>query len=40
MGEHTRIGGRPPDGTRSLGELIHSAVRRAIEVAVDEELTV
>jgi putative transposase len=39
VGEHTRIGGRPPDGTRSLGELIHAAVRRAIEVAVDEELT-
>ena len=40
MGEHTRIGGRSPDGrTGSLGELIHAAVRRAIEVAVDEELT-
>ena len=40
MGEHTRMGGRPHDGrTGSLGELIHAAVRRAIEVAVDEELT-
>jgi hypothetical protein len=26
-------------GRGSLGELIHVAVRRAIEVAVDEELT-
>jgi transposase-like protein len=40
MGEHIRIGRRPPDGRPgSLGELIHAAVRRAIEVAVDEELT-
>jgi putative transposase len=40
MGEHTRTGGGPPDGrTSALGELIHAAVRRAIEVAVDEELT-
>ena len=38
MGEHTRKSphqGRP--GT--LGELIHEAVRHAIEVAVEEELT-
>ena len=40
MGEHTRIEGRSSDGQAgSLGELIHAAVRRAIEVAVDEELT-
>ncbi len=40
MGEHTRTGVRPPEGRPgSLGELIHTAVRRAIEVAVDEELT-
>ena len=40
MGEHTRIGGRSPESRRgSLGELIHAAVQRAIEVAVDEELT-
>ena len=40
MGEHTRTGARPPDGRPgSLGELIHAAVRHAIEVAVDEELT-
>ena len=40
MGEHIRMGARPPDGRPgSLGELIHAAVRRAIEVAVDEELT-
>jgi transposase-like protein len=40
MGEHTRTGARLPDGRPgSLGELIHTAVRRAIEVAVDEELT-
>jgi hypothetical protein len=35
MEEHTRKGGCP--GT--LGELIHEAVRRAIELAVEEELT-
>ncbi len=41
MEEHTRMGARPHDGRPgSLGELIHVAVRRAIEVAVDEELTV
>jgi putative transposase len=41
VGEHTRVGGRPPEGRpSSLGELIHAAVRQAIEVAVDEELTV
>lgn len=40
MDELTRNGGRPHDGRPgSLGELIHTAVRRAIEVAVDEELT-
>jgi transposase-like protein len=40
VGEHTRTGARPPDGRPgSLGELIHAAVRHAIEVAVDEELT-
>jgi hypothetical protein len=40
MGEHTRLGGRPHDGRPgSLGEMIHAAVRRAIEVAVEEELT-
>jgi transposase-like protein len=40
MGEHTRLGGRPHDGRPgSLGELIHAAVRRAIEDAVDAELT-
>jgi transposase-like protein len=40
MGEHTRIGGRSSDRrVGSLGELIHAAVRHAIEVAVDEELT-
>ena len=40
MGEHTRTEARPPDGRPgSLGELIHAAVRHAIEVAVDEELT-
>ena len=39
MGEDTRIGGRSPEGRpSSLGELIHAAVRRAIEVVVDEEL--
>ncbi|HEV8673480.1 MAG TPA: IS256 family transposase [Methylomirabilota bacterium] len=40
MAEHIRIEARPHDGRPSpLGELIHAAVRRAIEVAVDEELT-
>jgi putative transposase len=40
MDERTRNGARPHDGRLgSLGELIHAAVRRAIEVAVDEELT-
>ena len=40
MGEHTGTGARPHDGRPgSLGELIHAAVRHAIEVAVDEELT-
>jgi hypothetical protein len=40
MAEHIRMGGRPHDGRPgSLGELIHVAVRRAIEVAVDVELT-
>jgi putative transposase len=40
VGEHTRTEARPPDGQPgSLGELIHAAVRHAIEVAVDEELT-
>lgn len=40
MGEHTRTEARLHDGRPgSLGELIHVAVRRAIEVAVDEELT-
>jgi len=40
MDELIRNGARPPDGRAgSLGELIHAAVRRAIEVAVDEELT-
>jgi transposase-like protein len=40
MDEITRNGGRPHDGRAgSLGELIHAAVRRTIEVAVDEELT-
>jgi putative transposase len=40
MDERTRNGARPHDGRPgSLGELIHAAVRRAIEVAVDEELT-
>jgi putative transposase len=41
MAEHIRMERRPhesPPG--SLGELIHAAVRQAIEVAVDEELTV
>jgi hypothetical protein len=40
MDELTRNGARPHDGQPgSLGELIHAAVRRTIEVAVDEELT-
>jgi transposase-like protein len=40
MAEHIRMSGRPHDGRPgSLGELIHTAVRRAIEVAVDVELT-
>jgi hypothetical protein len=40
MDERIRNGARPHDGRAgSLGELIHAAVRRAIEVAVDEELT-
>jgi len=40
MDELTRNGARPHDGRPgSLGELIHAAVRRTIEVAVDEELT-
>lgn len=40
MDEDTRNGARLHEGRPgSLGELIHVAVRRAIEVAVDEELT-
>ena len=40
MGEHTKKWGPPRDDRPvALGELIHAAVRRAIEVAVDEELT-
>jgi putative transposase len=40
MAEHIKVGGPPHDGRPgSLGELIHTAVRRAIEVAVDVELT-
>src|SRR5262245_21865199 len=40
MGKHTRTGAQSHDDRPdSLGELIHAAVRRAIEVAVDEELT-
>jgi len=40
MDEHTKTEARPHDGRPgSLGELIHTAVRRAIEIAVDEELT-
>jgi putative transposase len=40
MEDNARTGARPYDGRPgSLGELIHTAVRRAIEVAVDEELT-
>jgi putative transposase len=39
MGEDIRLGGwRHDSRPGSLGELIHAAVRRAIEVAVDEEL--
>jgi hypothetical protein len=40
MAEHTRTERRLHDGRPgSLGQLIHAAVRRAIEVSVDEELT-
>ena len=40
MGKHTRTAARSHDDRPEwLGELIHAAVRRAIEVAVDEELT-
>jgi transposase-like protein len=40
MAEHTGKGGFPHQGRPgTLGELIHEAVRRAIELAVDEELT-
>ena len=40
MGEHTKKCGPPGDGRpAALGELIHAAVRHAIEVAVDGELT-
>jgi hypothetical protein len=40
MGKPTRTRARSHDErSDSLGELIHAAVRRAIEVAVDEELT-
>ena len=40
MGEHTRKGGSPHQGRAgTLGELIHEAVRRTIELAVEEELT-
>jgi putative transposase len=40
MEEDIRKAGRPHDGRPgSLGALIHTAVRRAIEVAVEEELT-
>jgi putative transposase len=40
MGEHTKKWGPPGDGRPvALGELIHAAVRHAIEVAVDVELT-
>jgi transposase-like protein len=40
MAEQTRKWVGPRDDRRpvTLGELIHAAVRRAIEVAVDEEL--
>ena len=40
MGEHTKKWGPAGEGRPvALGELIHAAVRHAIEVAVDEELT-
>jgi len=40
MGKHTRRRGCPHDGrAATLGELIHEALRRAIELAVEEELT-
>jgi putative transposase len=40
MAEHIRMEGRPHEGRPgSLSELIHTAVRHAIEVAVDVELT-
>jgi putative transposase len=40
MGEDIRKAARPHDGRpSSLGALIHAVVRRAIEVAVEEELT-
>jgi transposase-like protein len=40
MDEHTRKVGRLHEGRpRALGALIHDAVRRVIEVAVEEELT-
>jgi len=40
MGEHTRKDGVSHQGRAgTLGELIHEAVRRAIELAVEEELT-
>ena len=40
MDEHTRKDGRLHEGRPgALGALIHEAVRRAIEVAVEEELT-
>jgi putative transposase len=40
MGKHTRKGGCPQEERAgTLGELIHEAVRRAVELAVEEELT-
>jgi transposase-like protein len=40
MGEDIRKAARPHDGRpSSLGALIHAVVRRAIEVAVEQELT-
>jgi hypothetical protein len=40
MGKHTRNDGRLHEGRPgALGALIHEAVRRVIEVAVEEELT-
>ena len=40
MDEHTRKGGPLPERRPgALGALIHDAVRRVIEVAVEEELT-